>query len=89
MCFSDALALGALQAAADLGLRVPGDISVTGFDDVPAATAAGLTTVRQPTPEKGRRAVALLDKPAVNGRRVVELPTKLIVRGSTGPVGDD
>jgi DNA-binding LacI/PurR family transcriptional regulator len=89
VCFSDALALGALQTAADLGLRVPEDVSVTGFDDVPAAAAAGLTTVRQPTPEKGRRAVALLDKPAVDGRRVVQLPTKLIVRGSTGPAGDE
>jgi len=57
--------------------------------DVPAAAAAGLTTVRQPTPEKGRRAVALLDKPSADGRRVVELPTKLIVRGSTGPVVDE
>lgn len=88
MCFSDAIALGALQVAAELGLAVPDDVTVTGFDDVPAAAGAGLSTVRQPTAEKGRRAVALLDEPATSGRRVVELPTQLVVRGSSGRVPD-
>jgi DNA-binding LacI/PurR family transcriptional regulator len=86
LCFSDALALGALQAAGELGLAVPDDVTVTGFDDVPAAAGAGLTTVRQPTPEKGRRAVALLDEAGTGERRVVELPTRLIVRTSSGPL---
>ncbi|MGI8881930.1 MAG: LacI family DNA-binding transcriptional regulator [Jatrophihabitans sp.] len=85
LCMSDALALGALQAARERGLSVPADLSVTGFDDVPTAAAANLTTVHQPTREKGSRAVALLDEPATDGARVVILPTELVVRGSSGP----
>ncbi len=86
LCMSDGLALGALQAARERGLSVPADLSVTGFDDVPPAAAANLTTVRQPTREKGHRAVALLDAPATDGARTVILPTELVLRGSSGPV---
>ncbi|GAA3887450.1 LacI family DNA-binding transcriptional regulator [Saccharothrix violaceirubra] len=58
VCTSDELAFGAIQAARDLGLRVPEDVSVVGFDDIPAAQHADppLTTIRQPLAEKGRRA---------------------------------
>jgi DNA-binding LacI/PurR family transcriptional regulator len=55
LCMSDELALGAIRAAGDLGLSVPHDISVVGFDDTPAAAWADLTTVRQDLLEKGRR----------------------------------
>jgi DNA-binding LacI/PurR family transcriptional regulator len=83
---TDQLALGALQAAAELGLRVPGDVSVTGFDDVPAAAREELTTVRQPLLEKGVQAARLLAELEAGGppRRVM-LPVELVLRGSTGP----
>ncbi|MEX5721523.1 LacI family DNA-binding transcriptional regulator [Geodermatophilus maliterrae] len=87
LCLSDRLAEGALRAAADLGLRVPEDLSVAGFDDATPAAGLGLTTVRQPTRLKGRTAARdLLDRLAgrpVPGPRV--LPTELVVRTSTGP----
>jgi DNA-binding LacI/PurR family transcriptional regulator len=89
VALSDELALGALDAAADAGLDVPGDLSVTGFDDTPAAVLARppLTTVRQPLHRKGEVAGRrLLD--LVAGRRparVRRLPTELVARESTGP----
>ena len=60
LCFSDAFAAQALRAAEALGLRVPEDLSVVGFDDGPLATslAPALTTVAQDVTEKGRLAVA-------------------------------
>src|SRR4051812_35482761 len=89
LCLSDRLAEGALRAAGRLGLRVPADLSVVGFDDaVPTAGALGLTTVRQPHRAKGEHAaralLALLEgaEPAAPSG---PLPTRLIVRGSTGP----
>ena len=85
-CTTDVFALAAIGAARRRGLRVPEDLSVTGFDDVPEAVAAGLTTVRQPMLEKGRVAGRLLldegERPAA--RRVL-LPTELVVRSSTAP----
>jgi DNA-binding LacI/PurR family transcriptional regulator len=84
---SDVLALGALDALAERGRRPGRDVSVAGFDDIPAAAAAGLTTVRQPSSDKGRIAgELLLDLPEEPERRRVVLPTELIVRTSTGPV---
>ncbi|SCF15495.1 transcriptional regulator, LacI family [Micromonospora coriariae] len=84
---SDVLALGVLDALAG---RPSGDrppVSVTGFDDVPEAAAAGLTTVRQPAEEKGRIAAQLLLDPPVDAAAGhVLLPTALVVRTSTGPV---
>jgi DNA-binding LacI/PurR family transcriptional regulator len=86
LAMSDRLAAGALQAAAALGLAVPRDLSLVGFDDVPLAAqlTPPLTTVRQPLAEKGRLAAALLFRPAPPGERRV-LPTALVVRGSTAP----
>lgn len=83
---SDVLALGALDALAGRGLRAGTDISVTGFDDVPEAARAGLTSVRQPSVSKGALAGELLleNKRETADRRVL-LPTELIVRASTGP----
>jgi DNA-binding LacI/PurR family transcriptional regulator len=57
---SDVQALGVLEAAATLGLRVPGDVAVIGFDDIELAAAVGLTTVRQPLRQTGARGVDLL-----------------------------
>jgi LacI family transcriptional regulator len=88
--FNDNLAIGALQAARDRGLRVPGDLSVVGFDDVEPATIVTptLTTVRQPLAEMGRTAVNLLMRLLERQRFEtlrVELATRLVVRESTGP----
>lgn len=88
MTSSDTEALGVLQAARELGLDIPGDLSVVGFDDIPEAgnMTPGLTTVRQPMDEMGRTAAQLLlDEMAGRdaARGIVELPTELIVRGST------
>lgn len=91
---NDEMAVGLLAAAADLGLTVPGDLSVVGFDDVPYARhlRPGLTTVRQDFAELGRRAIAaLVDEiertvPSVPHPRV--LP-HLVVRDSTAKVTID
>ncbi|WP_127935334.1 LacI family DNA-binding transcriptional regulator [Nonomuraea polychroma] len=90
VAFNDKMAVGALRAAAERGLSVPGDLSVAGFDDIDVsrATSPPLTTVRQPLQEMGRMAVTLLMR--LLSRHAVEalhvsLATELIVRGSTGP----
>ncbi|GIF15381.1 transcriptional regulator [Actinoplanes teichomyceticus] len=91
LCFSDATAVGVRQAADDLGLRVPDDLSLVGFDDSPLASRIqpGLTTVRQDVEEKGRSAAALLTaalrRPDRGDAARVLLPATLVVRGSTGP----
>jgi DNA-binding LacI/PurR family transcriptional regulator len=81
LCSTDVLALGALKALRERGADVPGEVSVTGFDDVPAAAAADLTTVRQPLQEKGREAGRLLMEPGTEHE--VILPLELVKRGST------
>jgi DNA-binding LacI/PurR family transcriptional regulator len=83
-CTSDVLALGALEGLTSRGLRVGSDISLSGFDDIAEAHAAGLTTVRQPIAEKGRLLGRMLLDPTFTQRRVV-LGTELVVRASTGP----
>ncbi len=87
ICTSDRLADGVLRVAAELGLDVPGDLSVVGFDDNETAARLGLTTVSQPSRRKGEvAAAALLDLLA--GRRppaVQLLPCELVVRTSTAP----
>jgi alanine racemase len=91
---SDVLAVGVLQAAAERGFAVPGELSVVGFDDSPAAALATppLTTVAQPHEEKGRVAAEwLIDAIERGGSTRGEttprtiLPTKLVVRNSTAP----
>jgi DNA-binding LacI/PurR family transcriptional regulator len=85
---SDTQALGALEAARDLGIGVPEELSVVGFDDIEIASYAGLTTVRQPLFDSGRRGAELLLQ-ALAGRqlavRVETLPLELVVRGTTRP----
>ncbi|ADV68378.1 LacI family DNA-binding transcriptional regulator [Deinococcus maricopensis] len=87
LCMSDQIALGALSAARALGLRVPEDLSLLGFDDVPGAALAGLSTVHQDHAAKGRAAGELLlallhGDPAPSPPT---LPTHLELRLTTGP----
>ena len=86
LCSTDVLALGAMAAAAEAGRP---ELSVVGFDDIPAATARDLTTVRQPLLEKGLTAGRLLIDPPENGAapREIVLPVELVPRGSTRPAG--
>lgn len=86
---NDEIAMGLLEAARDAGLRVPADLAVTGWDDIPAARhlSPPLTTVRQPMHEIGRRAAALLHERIGEPRREPRhdvLPTELVVRASCG-----
>lgn len=87
LAMSDMAAIGVMSAAQAAGLRVPQDLSVIGFDDLPMAawTTPSLTTVRQPIVEKGRVAARLLVQ-RMKGQRVDSPPplnTSLVVRGST------
>jgi LacI family transcriptional regulator len=90
VCFNDKVAVGVMEAAAARGLRVPEDLSVTGFDDIDVsrATTPRLTTVRQPLQEMGRTAVTMLLR-QLDGHPhealSMELETRLVVRESTGP----
>ncbi|WP_433040674.1 LacI family DNA-binding transcriptional regulator [Dactylosporangium sp. CS-033363] len=86
--FNDKVAVGILATAARRGLRVPADLSVTGFDDIDLATATTpqLTTVRQPLQEMGRMAVSLVIRLLEQHRLDalhIELATDLVVRAST------
>ena len=87
---SDEQALGVVDAARERGLRVPEDLSVVGFDDLPTSrwSSPALTTVRQPLADMGRRAAELL-RSLLEGGTVehahLELPTELRVRSSTAP----
>jgi LacI family transcriptional regulator len=85
---SDVQAVGVLEAARELGLRVPQDLSVVGYDDVEIAEILGLTTMRQMLFESGQRGVELLLETLENPETepVYEvLPTELVVRETTGP----
>ena len=85
---SDEMALGALQTLRRAGLDVPGRMSLVGFDDHEMAPAGDLTTIAQPVHQQGELAARLLldvleggDPPPGD----VVLPTRLVVRGTTGP----
>ena len=84
---TDALAFGVLQAARDLGLRVPHDVSVVGFDDVDeaASTTPALTTVAQDLFAQGQDVARLAAGLAAGGDLHRTHPTELVVRGSTAP----
>lgn len=87
LCMSDVLAQGALSAARTLRLHVPGQLSVVGYDDVPSSAALGLSSVHQPTAQKGELAGrALLELLSGGAARALTLPTRLMVRGSSGPI---
>jgi alanine racemase len=89
LAMSDMAAIGLMAAAQSAGLKVPDDLSVVGYDDLPMAawTTPPLTTVRQPIIEKGRLAARLLIQ-RMKGKTVQSPPplgTSLVVRGSTSP----
>jgi LacI family transcriptional regulator len=90
-CFNDIAAIGVIRALNDVGLTVPGDVSVLGFDDILSAAYAtpSLTTVCQPLTEMGRRGAQVLleriaDREKDFPREIVMRP-ELVVRESTGP----
>ena len=86
MCTADVLALSAMDYLRGRGIYVPGQMTVTGFDGIPDALARGLTTVKQSSIEKGRRAGRLLHNPPRSGLPVIELLATEVVRGRTsGP----
>ncbi len=88
--FNDNMAIGALKAARELGISVPNEVSIAGFDDAEVATIAHpmLTTVRQPLQEMGRVGAAMLYR-LIEGQQPeasrTELSTRLVIRESTGP----
>jgi LacI family transcriptional regulator len=90
---SDETALGVIEAARSLGLRVPEDLSVIGFDDTQVARLSSpqLTTIRQPLREMGavalRTALRLAAGEELESHHV-ELATQLVERRSTGPIGE-
>ncbi|HEU4323993.1 MAG TPA: LacI family DNA-binding transcriptional regulator [Roseiflexaceae bacterium] len=88
---SDTMAMGVLRACHELGLRIPQDIALVGFDNLPTAQYANppLTTVNQPITEMGATAVRVLIERIKNTRydhRQLRLPTHLVVRESSGAV---
>ena len=86
MCTADVLALSAMDYLRAHGIYVPGQMTVTGFDGVPEALRRGLTTVVQPSIEKGRRAGRLLHDPPRSGLPVIDVLDTELIRGRTsGP----
>jgi len=93
LAVSDILAIGAIEELKSIGLKIPADVSVAGFDDVPEASRIEpqLTTIRQDSDEKGQRAakflLEMLDSQTQKERHAI-LPTELIVRKSTARLRD-
>jgi LacI family transcriptional regulator len=86
---SDSMAFGAMRAVSEAGLKIPGDVALVGFDDLPvtAPSKPSLTTVRQPVLQFGTLAVEILIDVIENGLqppRRLTLTTELIVRDSCG-----
>ncbi len=81
----DVMALGAREALEGANLRVPEDISLIGFDDIPFASLLSLTTISQPAFEMGKNALLLLNdvmKGRIEKPKNVVLPTSIVIRGS-------
>jgi LacI family transcriptional regulator len=89
MCGNDVLAVGALRQARAMGLRVPDDVSITGFDDIELAETADppLTTMRVPHDDMGREAARALALHTRDGAPLVSraLPVTFIERATLGP----
>jgi len=87
ICFDDKLALAVIDALRDVNLRVPADVAVVGFDDIPFAALANprLTTVAQPSGEMGRLAAAMLLEALEHGQipPSVTVPVDLVIRDSS------
>jgi DNA-binding LacI/PurR family transcriptional regulator len=91
-CTNDVIAIALIDRLEREGRRVPGDVSVVGFDDIPMAghRRIDLTTVRQPAAEMGLQAAEMVLAAIAEGRHAaarVTVPTELVARGSTGPAG--
>ena len=91
-CSNDGIALGALEALSGLGVAVPDEMSVLGFDDIPSARTARipLSTMRQPLSRIGVRAAELLLEQIRSGSSIGRkevLPTELIIRNTVAPPG--
>jgi DNA-binding LacI/PurR family transcriptional regulator len=90
--YNDMMAIGALRGAYEMGLRVPEDFSIVGFDDISQAafTCPALTTIKVDKFELGRRGAALLlnliDKETPDPDLMKPLDVSLVVRESTGPI---
>jgi DNA-binding LacI/PurR family transcriptional regulator len=90
VCLHDLIALNALRRCAERGWRVPGDVAIVGFDDLPQAAMAkpSLTSVHQPLTEIGERAVELLINQLEDGEeagpRHERFPCRLVIRESCG-----
>lgn len=89
ICGNDVLAIGAMAECNVMGLALPGEVSITGFDDMEmsAIVQPGLTTVHFPTRKLGERAAQQVLR-AIAGEPVApreELPVRLVVRGTTAP----
>ncbi len=84
---NDEMAIGAYKAAFELGLRIPEDLSLVGFDDSPIASRVypPLTTVRLPIRDMGKCATETLMNPEFNRNSVIIFDSSLIVRESSGP----
>ena len=88
---TDELAIGAIRVLADEGIRVPGDVSVVGFDDIDIANymMPRLTTIRQPIAEMGEQTALALHHSISGGnvsRTELVLPYRLIIRESTAKI---
>ena len=91
IAINDLLAIGALRAVADLGLRVPGDVSIVGFDNIFSANylVPRLSTVTKEAVRMGCEAVKLVLERIRNPElpnRIIEIPARFIIRESIGPV---
>lgn len=95
MAANDLMAIGCIKGAQEMGLDVPGDVSVVGFDnlDLTNLCSPRLTTVNQPKYEMGTKSVELLLRRINNGKKAggekVVLHTEIVVRESVGPVKDN
>lgn len=91
MCGNDVLAVGAVMAAREMGIDVPGDVSITGFDDIEIATVVSppITTVHVPHRKMGNLAAQALLRQTLEGRppETICLETEIAERASLGPAG--
>jgi DNA-binding LacI/PurR family transcriptional regulator len=93
VCYNDLVAMGAMRRLNEAGLKVPADVSITGFDNtfISAYLAPPLTTVEHPTRQMGAQAVQILLEnigrpPAENAAKTIMFKPELVVRQSTGSV---
>lgn len=90
LAYNDISAIGAMRALHEAGLHIPRDVSIVGFDDIPAAEFhyPSLTTIRQPLHRMGELAVEMLVERIENGKepeREIAVQPEIVVRESTGP----